>query len=489
MVERTEAAMERRLGLLSATMIGIGGTIGAGVFVLIGKAAGMAGPGVVFSFIIGALLTLFTAINYSELSAAVPVSGGGYTFTHYAIGKFPSFLTGWFMWCGNMFYCALCAVGFSQALRYFIPSLDVTLPALAVVAVFTAINVRGSEETGGVQNVLTIVLITILTLFIVGGFLYGFKPSNLEPWTPKGILPVFTTVGYIYVCYIGFEVISTCSEEIKDPGKCLPRSIMISFFFSAVLFTLVSLVSVGVIPWNELGHSETPLSLVAERTLGPMGGLLLSVAAILATLTSINASMISSARIAYALARDGYMPGALTRIHERFGTPYVSILFSAFLIALFTTTGVVDLLNYVAEFGFIIGLALINYSVVWLRNRHPEIERPFKVPLYPYVPIFGAVSSFVVLPSLHPEAIGIGLLWVILGLLVYYVTMLGPTRLRIAFGGINIGLGVLSLMLFLLIMEEVVSLPVAPDLYNLTMIALLVFGVLQIVAGIFNIKD
>jgi amino acid transporter len=484
-----ENGFERKMGLFTATMIGIGGTIGAGVFVLIGNAAGMAGPGVIFSFVLGAIITAFTALNYSELAASMPVAGGGYTFTKYSIGKFPAFITGWFMWFGNMFYSSLCAVGFAYALDYFIPNIHVPTVAILVILTFAAINLRGTKETGTAQNVLTITLITMLVVFIAAGFTNSFELDAFENWTPNGILPIFTTVGYIYVCYIGFEIISTASGEIKNPERNIPISIILAFTISAAIYCLMTLVAVGHVNWYSLGESPVPLTVVASKTMGAVGGIVMSATAILATLTSLNAAMIASARITYALGRDGYLPRSLTKVHKRFNTPYVAVILSSVLITMFAVSGYVDFLSYASDFGYIIGLTLINYSVVWARKKNPYVNRPFKVPFYPYIPIIGALTSFIVLPTLNAEAIGLGLLWAVFGLMIYYLIMLGRIRLRIAFGGITTGTGFITLAGSLLSMLGLIPLPVPHQLLPFLYLGLFAFAILQIYIGVKNIRS
>lgn len=487
--EMKKTGLERKMGLMTATMIGIGGTIGAGVFVLIGNAAGMAGPGVVFSFVLAAIITALTALNYSELSASMPVAGGGYTFTKYSIGKFPAFITGWFMWFGNIFYSSLCAVGFAHALDYFIPNINVPLVAILVVLAFTVINLRGTKETGTAQNILTITLITMLAVFIVGGFIHGFESNAFENWAPKGILPIFTTIGYIYVCFIGFEIIATVSGEIKEPGRNIHRSIILAFTISAAIYCLITLFAVGVVPWNYLGESSMPLTLVAKKTMGTIGGIIMSATAILATLTSLNAAMIASARITYALGRDGYLSKAVTKVHKRFGTPYIAVILSSVLITIFAVSGYVDLFSYASSFGYIIGLTLINYSVIWARKKNPHVDRPFKVPLYPYIPILGALTSFVVLPTLHLDAIGLGLLWAVLGLMIYYLIMLGHIRLRIALGGITTGTGFIILTWCFLMILGFIPAPFPHQFMPFLYVGLFLFGLLQIFIGIKNVRS
>jgi len=480
-----ELKLERTLGLLSATMIGLGGAMGAGVFVLIGDAAGMAGSGVVFSFMIAAFFALFTALNYSELAASIPATGGGYTFVRYAIGKFPAFLTGWFVWFGYMFYCALCALGFAYAVQYFIPGVNTTIVAVLIALTFMIVNIRGTKETGAVQNLLTTALIIMLVIFIVSGFVHGFQPDAFKSWTPKGVMPIFTTVSYIYVCYMGFEIITTLSGEIRKPEKNIVRSMVLAFAISTVIYCLVTFVSVGVVHWGALGESPTPLILVSLETMGNFGGIFMSAAALLAILTSLNAATGAAARIAYALGRDGYLPGALSTVHKRFNTPYIAIVLSSILIAIFTASGIVDFLNYASIFGFLVGDSLVNYSVIWLRKRRPTLNRPFKVPLYPYTPILGTISSLFVLSTVHFEAIGVGLIWAIIGLSAYYVSMLGYIRLRIAFGGMTAVTGFVVSAATLLMWYRLIT-PFVP-LSTPLLLGTLSIGILQIIVGIINI--
>jgi APA family basic amino acid/polyamine antiporter len=482
-----EVKLKRTLSLLSATMIGLGGAMGAGLFVLVGEAAGMAGSGVVLSFIISAFFALFTALNYSELAASIPTTGGGYTFVRYAIGKFPAFLTGWFVWFGYMFYCALCALGFAYAVQYFIPGVNTAIVAVLIALTFMIINIRGTKETGAIQNLLTTALIIMLVIFVVSGFIHGFRPDAFKSWTPKGVIPIFTTVSYIYVCYMGFEIITTLSGEIRKPEKNIVRSMVLAFTISTLVYCVVTFVSVGVVHWDLLGESPTPLSLVALETMGSVGGTVMSAAAILAILTSLNAATGAAARIAYALSRDGYLPSALSIVHKRFNTPYIAIILSSILILIFAASGIVDFLNYASIFGFLLGDAFVNYSVIWLRKRRPTLNRPFKVPLYPYTPLLGTLSSLIVLSTVHYQAIGVGLIWAIIGLSAYYVSMLGYLRLRVAFGGITVVTGFVVLAATLLMWYGFIS-PFVP-LSAPLLLGMLFIGILQIIVGFLNITS
>lgn len=471
--------LKRTLGLLEAVMLGLGGTIGSGIFVLLGHAAGIAGPAVTISFIIGFLITLFTGLSYSELASSLPIAGGGYSFAREAIKGIGSFVTGWFMWFGNMVYCALSAIGFSYVVQQFIP-IPTSLVAIPILAVFSALNLISSEETGRAQTILTLFLILLLSLFVIIG--YGsVKPENLSPLMPKGAISVLYAAGYVYVCYIGFEIISTASEEIKDPGKNIPRAILLSMGISAILFVLISLVSVGVVHYTKLEEMASPIVDIGSLLLGYKGTILFSIAAMVATLTTLNASMVASGRVAYALSRDKYLPDSLSKIHTKYNTPYISILVSTAIICLFAATEIADLVAYLSDFGYLVGLTLINLSVIFLRRKRKKLKRPFKVPLYPLVPILGALTSVILLPTLSSQAIVVGVSWLLFGLLVYHLIMVGGKRIKVALGGMNLLMGVVFFIVLALSFYGLITLP--EFIFPLD-IMLTVLGLVFILSGI-----
>jgi APA family basic amino acid/polyamine antiporter len=188
----------------------------------------------------------------------------------------------------------------------------------------------------------------------------------------------------------------------------------------------------------------------------------------------------------YALSRDGYFPFSLSRIHKKLKTPYLTVIICSIMIAIFSAVGIAELVSYAADFGFLISFALVSYSVILFRKKHPNINRPFKVPLYPFIPLLGVVFPIIlliILPTLHPEALALGSILTAIGLLVYYVSMLGYTRLRISFGGITVMTGfVLSVTAFL-IWSGFIPLIVP----SLILFGLLFIGILQILVGFFNI--
>ncbi len=481
-----EEKLKKRFGLVGATLLGVGAIVETTLFILIGHAAELAGPGVVITFVIAAIINYFNALNYSELAAALPITGGGYAFTKEAIGKFPAFINGWFIWLGTMFYCALCALGVAYGLRYFVPNINLSIVAVMAVLVFMIVNIKRTEKFETVLEYLILTVIGMLAVFIIIGLLRGPRPDAFTNIAPHGWPAIFSTSGFIFICFIGFSVIPTVSEEIKDPGKNVPRAILLSLTIGTIIYVLIAYVAVGIIPYEELALSSTPLSEVGNVLLGSIGSHLMAIGMIIASLAGCNSSMLAATRVMYALSRDGYFPFALSRIHGKLKTPYLSVIICSSMIAIFSAVGIAELISYAADFGFLISFGLVNYSVILFRKKQPTVDRPFKVPLYPFVPLIGVAFSIIlllILPTLHPEALALGLILTAIGLLAYYVSMLGYTRLRISFGGITVASGfVISVATFLMWSGFIPLIVPSPLLFGLLFI-----GILQILVGFLNI--
>ena len=425
----TNRRLVRTLGLAHTLMLGIGGTMGAGVFVLIGHAAGMVGPALILTFLVAGLLEFFTALDYAELSSSYPIAGGGYAYVSQAREGFLPFSVGWVSWFGAMFYCALCGVGFALSLRIFLPGLPVSATAVGIVAIFTIINLRGSEEVGRTQVILAGLLLASLTGYVLLGLALpdGFTWARfyegggffIHKGAVNNVVKIFQTIGLIHVLYVGFEVIGTAAEEVKNPGRNIPIAIMTTLCICIVVYCAVAFVSLGVVSVETLKNSSAPLAQAASHFLGRFGAPLMGLAGLVATLSSLNTAMISSTRIALALSRDGYLPSFLARVHPRLKTPLPAILLSGGLIAACAATGREVFLSYVANFGYLYLLVFANLALVWLRRKFPEQKRPFKVPFYPALPIVAAGTCVLMGAFIEPEALALGGGLLALGLIVY----------------------------------------------------------------------
>ena len=419
----------RTLGLTQILMLGIGGTMGAGVFVLTGHAAGMVGPAVILVFLLAGLQSLPNSLSYAELASSFPVAGGGYAYISKATKGLLPFSVGWVSWFSSMVYAALSAVGAAYSLQIFLPFMPISLTAIVLIALFAANSLRGSEEAGRTQVILAGILLGSLALFVILGLVLptGFTWAEFykdggffihEGWL-ENMATIFQAITLVNVLFVGYEVIATTAEEAKDPGRNIPIAVVGTIFICAVVYCAVAFVALGVISAQELGASSTPLSDAASRFMGGWGAPAMGVAGLIATLTSLNTAMLSSARVALALSRDGYLPAFLARVHPRFKTPMPAILVSGVLVALAAVSGDEVFLGYVSNFGYMFVVFFTNVSVILLRRKFPDVKRAFRTPWYPVMPILGCIGIIIVevFTELHALVVGIGLIGV--GLLVY----------------------------------------------------------------------
>ena len=431
--------LAKDLGLLSALTIGVGTMIGAGIFVLPGQAAAAAGPAVAVSFVVGGVISLFTALSASELGTAMPKAGGSYYYVNHALGPLFGSVAGWGNWMGLAFASAFYTLGFGEYLATFLP-----LPALALGPIgvsefqigallagtaFIAVNYVGAKETGGVQIVIVTILVGILTLFSVLGFLQA-DLATLRPFFPAetgGAAAILPATGLVFVSFLGFAKITTVAEELKNPGRNLPLAVVGSVLIVTVMYAIIMVVLMGVVNWRQLApeFTTTPVLDVAEVAFGTVGiaGIgvgLLTFAGLLATASSANASILASSRINFAMGRDKLISNKLNAIHPKFATPYRSIAVTGGLILLFIVIGDVKTLAKAGSVLHLIVYGLLNLALIVMREADvPEYQPDFETPLYPVVPVLGAITSFGLIAFMEPVEIGLSLVFVGGGLVWY----------------------------------------------------------------------
>jgi basic amino acid/polyamine antiporter, APA family len=407
--------LRRQLNLLQVIMLGTAGTIAAEIFVLTGHAAGIAGPDAVLAIIIGGVLSLSIALNYCELATTYPVTGGAMTYVKEGFGNnLVMFLVGSLDGLSSTFYAALSAVGFAYSLKIFFPFLPLIPVALLVIVAVGIMHMRGITQVGNLQIALGGFLLVVFILYIFLGFTRpgGFSWQTFQSgrvlfedqsiWANLGRM--LTTVALIYNAYVGFEVIADDAEEIREPHRNIPTGILISLAMTTLIYTLVSLVTIGVIPYTALAGSETALTDAAKVFWPRFGVTLMAAAGIVATLTSVNSAMLSATREAFTLSRDQVWPRSLSRL-SRWRTPYVSILMVMVISGLITTIGLVDFLSFISSAGYMFVLFWASLAMVVLRKKYPDIDRPFKVPLYPLTPILAALSGVLIIAFANPQAL------------------------------------------------------------------------------------
>jgi len=413
-------SLRRELGLLHATMMGLGSTICAGIFVILSPAIEIAGPAVILSFLLCGIINVATMLSYCELGAAMPRVGGEYAYAKAAFKGFPGFLTGWYEWSSNIFYATLMALGSAYMLSYIMP-INKFLIIIILVIVFTAINIKGIKEAGTTQTLLTSILLAIIFLFVGAGFAYGFRSNAFEPFMPKGPLSVIVAIAFIFETYVGVEAIAAAQAEIKEPKKTIPRAMILCSLILIIVYCLVVYVTVGIISPDVLSKSSTPLNLVAEKTMGGVGVILLTIAGLIAALTSLNSAIIASSRAAYAMSKNGDFPKVFGKILDRFKTPYISTVIGSVLILSFSIVGNVEFVVYSISFGFLIGFSLVNFSLIKLRRSKPYLNRPFKTPAYPLTPIIGIVASLALLAFFDVKPLAFGVTWGVFGSMIYFL--------------------------------------------------------------------
>ena len=444
----SDEELAKDLGLLSALTIGIGTMIGAGIFVLPGQAAAAAGPAVALSFVVGGVISLFTALSASELGTAMPKAGGSYYYVNHALGPLFGSIAGWGNWMGLAFASAFYTLGFGEYLATFLP-----LPALAIAGVgltefqlgalvaglaFIGVNYVGAKETGSVQIVIVTLLVGILTVFSVLGFLQA-DVSTLRPFFPSetgGAAAVLPATGLVFVSFLGFAKITTVAEELKNPGRNLPLAVVGSVVIVTIMYAIIMVVLMGVINWRQLGpeFTTTPVLDVAEVAFGTVGlaavGVgVLTFAGLLATASSANASILASSRINFAMGRDKLISDKLNAIHPNFATPYRSIAVTGGLILLFIVVGDVKTLAKAGSVLHLIVYGLLNVALIVMRQADvPDYQPDFETPLYPVVPILGAITSFGLIAFMEPIEIGLSLVFVVGGLVWYLVYARGKAE-------------------------------------------------------------
>jgi len=477
-VLEAEHRLARRLGFWETLGIGVGSTIGGSIFVILGDTARLAGPAAFISFVLGALVTLLIALNYSELATSLPVSGGGYVFTREAIGGLSSFLTGWFLWVGNMLYAAMNAVGFALIAARYVP-LDPVLIAELVLLAFCVLNVLGVRETGRTQLVLTLALISGL-IFLSISSLSGFDYANFKPLMPTGLSGVLAATGLSFVAYWGFETIAAVGGEVRRPERTIPLCCVLSVLVCGALYVSITLTAIGMLGWEALAESETPLVLVGSAILGPMGENLVSALGAVATLTSLNSALLSAARIAYALAQTDLLPRGLATVHGRFRTPYKAVILSGAVASLFALTGFVSFLAEAASFGFLTGLLLVNVSLIVLRRKRRHLPRKFETPLYPLTPVLAILACLALVPFMDPTVLAVSLAMGLLGVMVFLFELTTARTREAAIGGFSLASGS-AVLLILYILDVKLGWEISPWAYQV----LLIGGLIQIFASLF----
>ncbi len=430
-----DAELERTLGLSGGLAIGIGTMIGAGIFIFPGLAAGQAGPAAAASFALGAVVALLVALPASELATAMPKSGGGYYFISRGLGTLAGAVVGLSLWFGLVFATAFYLVGFGYYAVDTLAEVGIAVGegfvipiALLFGAGFTVLNVTGTENAAKLQNGIVALLLSILVAFLGYGSLDAVgvigASATPEQFAPFGAFPVVTTAALVFTSYLGFAQVATVAGEMKDPGRNLPLAMVGSVLIVGLLYVVTIFVATSAFESQTLaGFGETAMVEVGRHYLGAAGAFAIVFGGLLATMSSANASILSTSRAIYAVSKDALLPRRASRINLRYGTPHVALGLAGGPILVLTATGRVELLAEVASFLHLIMYGLICVALVALRRDEPDWYDPdFRVPGYPIVPALGAIASFGLIAFMQPasQIVGIGIMLATAGWYAYY---------------------------------------------------------------------
>jgi len=411
----SEPRLRRQLSLLDAVSVGLGAIIGAGIFVVIGLAAGLAGPAVVLSVIISGVSATFTALSFCELGASIPRAGGVYEYGHTLIHPLVGFVMGWMWVSGNIILGATASLSFGFYLASAFPWVDPKLGAVLLILSVTLVNVLGAKLSAGVNNVIVAGKVLALTVFVLVG-VFGINPSHFQNFMPRGFLPVLTAAGLFYFAYIGFPRISTMAEEIVNPEENIPKAILLALYISMALYVATAVVAVGLVGYESLASSTAPIATAAERLrVKPV----VEAGALLATFSVALTSVMGQSRVFFAMARNREVPYRLASVPERFGTPVYSILLSGALMLALALSMDISGLASLTSFSVLFTHVLTNIAAIELR----AAGRPRKsyslrgVPVHAYL---GAFLSLVLSLSLGLATVIAGLLNMALAVAWYY---------------------------------------------------------------------
>ncbi len=452
-----ERAPEAELGLLDATMIGMGAMIGAGIFVLTGLAADIAGPGAILVFVLNGVVTAFTGLSYAELASAIPKSGGGYAFVREVFADLSSFLMGWMLWFAYMIAGALYALGFAPNLLELLHVYDVVPPpdqvgaialpvlpvdvpagfALAFTAVLglVAVNAVSTAASGNVETVFTVTKVAILLVFVGFGLASpAFSGAEFQPLFPgdRTALALLPAMGLTFIAFEGYDLITTVTEEVENPRENIPKAIFVSLAATVVVYLLVVTVAVGTLGAEGLAAAGEAGIAQAATEFMPTGlpvirngGAVIVFGAVFSTLTALNAVVIASSRVAFSMGREGQLLRGFGQIHHRFGTPFLAILASA-VVMLGSVALPTESAGNVSSLFFLLSFVVVNGAVIKLRRERPNMTRPYEMPYYPLPPVLGIVLNLVLTVVLirflirtDPLALALSAGWILLGVVAY----------------------------------------------------------------------
>ena len=413
--EIESSKLKRTLGPLNLTMLGVGSTIGAGIYVMTGTAAAnYAGPAVLLSFVLAGLACAFTALSYGELASVMPVSGSAYTYAYVAVGEVFAWVTGWLLVLEYGISTAAVAAGFSGYATSLLRDFGVVVPpwlhtpliqtaqtasantlhwsggldlvAAASSLLVTAILVVGVTESATVNSVIVVIKVSVLAVFVALG-IGSVNPANWTPFVPPstgglhfGVAGIFRAASVIFFAYVGFEAVSTAAAEARNPRRDVPIGILSSLAICTIVYILVASVLTGIVPYRKLGVPD-PLAIAVNAMHQPWLALLIKIGAVTGLCSVMLVLQYGQSRVFYTMSRDGLLPRLFQAVHPRFRTPWLGSIVVGLATAFAAAVLPIDIISDLVSLGTTVAFGIVSFTVIWQRNARPDIIAPFRVPL------------------------------------------------------------------------------------------------------------
>ncbi|MEE8868084.1 MAG: amino acid permease [Acidipropionibacterium acidipropionici] len=464
--EDPEHQLKKSLSWVELTMFGIGVVIGAGIFTMTGRVAhSMSGPSIIISFIIAAIACGLAAMCYAEFASTVPVAGSAYTFSYASMGEIFAWIIGWDLFLELFLASSVVAQGWSAYLAVFLSQLGIDLPpqivsggrfdllAFGLIMVLGMLLIGGIKESVRVNTVLVAIKLFIVMFVIVAGIGY-VKASNFTPFIPDkqpvessggltqpllqwftgsqqtafGVSGIVAGAALVFFAYIGFDVVATTAEEAKNPKRDVPMGILGSLVVCTILYIAISLVLIGMVPYNQLDPSASLAK--AFTTVGkPWMAIIISAGAVAGLTTVVLTMMIGATRVIFAMSRDGLLPEGLSHVHPKTRTPYritLIIMLADGLLAALVPPGILD---EMVNIGTLLAFVMVSIGIIVLRRKRPDLPRAFRVPWVPVIPIVSAIICLYLMLNLSIETWMRFLIWMVIGIVVYFTYSKNHSRL------------------------------------------------------------
>ncbi len=430
-------SLKKVLGAFELTMLGIGAIIGTGIFVLTGVAAAKySGPALILSFVISGLACAFAGLCYAEFAAMVPVAGSAYTYGYAALGEIWAWIIGWDLileyavtisavaigWSGYIVSLLNAAGIYLPAALINAPGVDggmINLPAIIIILLISILLIRGVKESAAINNIMVGIKIVVVLLFLALG-VFHVRPSNWVPFMPFGWKGVFQGAAIVFFAYIGFDAVSTAAEEVKNPQKDLPKGIIASLVICTILYIVVSAVLTGMVPYLNFKETSAPVAYALAQVGINWGSALVSVGAVSGITSVLLVMMFGQTRVFFAMSRDGLIPKTIGAVHPKLQTPVKSTVLVSIVTSLLAGFTPITVVAELSNIGTLAAFVIVSAAVIMLRAKSPEIERPFRCPWVPFLPllsIFFCVGLIVALPNVtHIRFI----VWLVIGIIIYF---------------------------------------------------------------------